>query len=164
MNEEKNIEEINEDSIMGTPYKILEETIQKVTDYLDKFFPEHLSFGSGQFTITQGSTQIMIIVRPFTDQDTCVECISQVVVGAAITPELMKFLLRKNAELHFGAFGLLFDDTITFSHAITGANLDENELITTLNAVATIADYFDDIIVDMAGGKRALDMNFEDLG
>ena len=110
---------------MGTPYKILEETIQKVTDYLDKFFPEHLSFGSGQFTITQGSTQIMIIVRPFTDQDTCVECISQVVVGAAITPELMKFLLRKNAELHFGAFGLLFDDTITFSHAITGANLDE---------------------------------------
>jgi hypothetical protein len=40
----------------------------------------------------------------------------------------MQFLLRKNAELHFGAFGLLFDNTIVFQHSIAGSNVDGNEL------------------------------------
>jgi hypothetical protein len=105
----------------------------------------------------------MIIIRPFTDSDSCIECISQVVTDAKISTELMKFLLRKNAELHFGSFGLLFDDTITFSHSITGKNLDPNELMTTLNSVVTISDYYDDIIVGMAGGKRAVDLTEEDF-
>ena len=99
----------------------------------------------------------MIVVRHFVKNETIVECMSNVVTGANVTPEIMKFLLRKNAELHFGSFGLLFDDTITFSHAITGTNLDDNELITTLNSVAFISDYYDDVIVEMAGGKRASD-------
>ncbi len=146
-----------------TPPELLEKTITKVKTILDKYFPDHLSFTDGQFTIPFGSTQIIIVVRPFTDEDTCVECISQLVTGANIDLDLAKFLLRKNAELHYGAFGLLFDDTITFSHAITGANLDENELLTTINSVATIADYYDDIIVEMAGGKRAIDLLNEDI-
>jgi hypothetical protein len=104
----------------------------------------------------------MIIVRPFTDEDSCVECSANVVIGAKITPDLMKFLLRKNTELHFGAFGLLFDDTITFAHSITGSNLDENELLTSLNSVATIADYYDDVIIEMAGGKRANELSLVD--
>ncbi len=146
-----------------TPPTLINETIEKVKAILDKHFPEHLSFANGQFTLPFGSTQLVIIVRPFTDDDTCVECMSQLVTGANIDLELTKYLLRKNAELHYGAFGLLFDDTITFSHAITGANLDENELLSTINSVATISDYYDDIIVDMAGGKRAIDLLNEEL-
>lgn len=152
-----------ETTAIYTPPELLENTINKVKAILDKHFPDYLSFTDGQFTIPFGSTQIIIVVRPFTDEDTCVECISQLVAGANIDLELTKYLLRKNAELHYGAFGLLFDDTITFSHAITGANLDENELLTTINSVATIADYYDDIIVEMAGGKRAIDLLNEDI-
>ena len=144
--------------LVDTPQEMIEKTIVEVQAFLDKDFPDHLSFGNGTFTISRGSTQVMIIVRPFTSNETSIECISQVVTGANISPELMNFLLRKNAELHFGAFGLYFDNTITFSHSITGTNLDENELVNTLNAVAIIADHYDDKIMELAGGKRAADL------
>jgi hypothetical protein len=63
--------------------------------------------------------------------------------------------------LHFGSFGLLFDDTITFSHSFSASCLDNGELEITLDSVATIADYYDDIIVDQAGGKRSVDVQTE---
>lgn len=142
-----------------TPAEVINAAIVKVETILKDNFDDYLSFGDGSFTLKRGSTQIMIVVRAFADDETCIECISNVVTGAKITPDLMYFLLRKNAELHYGAFGLLFDDTITFSHSIFGKNLDSNELINTMNSVAVIADYYDDIIVDLAGGKRAQDLN-----
>jgi hypothetical protein len=136
-------------------------TIDKVNALLKKNFPGHLSFGDGTYTITRGSSSIMINVKEFVRNETIIECIAHVVTGAEITPDLMKFLLKKNVELHFGSFGLLFDDTITFSHSITGSNLDENELITTVSSVGFIADYYDDVIVEMAGGKRSADVGIE---
>ncbi|MBM2813340.1 MAG: hypothetical protein HW421_102 [Ignavibacteria bacterium] len=145
------------DSYDTTPDELIQNTIERVSSYLKNNFPDHLSFGNGSFTIQRGSSQIMIIVRPFTDDDTCVECLANVVSGAKISTELMRFLLRKNAELHFGSFSLLFDDTIAFSHTVNGKNLDENELNTAVVSVAIISDYYDDIIVEMAGGKRASD-------
>lgn len=144
--------------LLNTPIDLINATTAKVQSFLEKNFPDHLNFGNGSFTISRGSTQVMIIVRPFTIKETSVECISQVVTGAKITPELMNFLLRKNAELHFGAFGLYFDNTITYSHAIAGTHLDENELLNTLNTVAVISDHYDDKIVEIAGGKRASDL------
>lgn len=144
--------------LMETPAELIENTRTKVETILNEQFPEHLSFENNTFTINHGSTQVMIIVRPFTSDDTCVECIANVVMGAKISPDLTRFLLRKNAELHFGSFGLLFDDTITFSHSITGKNLDKNELATAILSVAVIADYYDDVIVKLAGGKRALEV------
>lgn len=151
------------DSFMETPQELIDNTVANVTKYLEDNFPDYLAFGNGQFTISRGSSQIMIIIRPFTDNETSVEFIAQVVTGADVTEELMKFLLRKNAELHFGAFGLFFDDTITYSHTIAGSNLDENELVNTLNAVAIISDHYDDKIVELAGGKRASDVFEEEL-
>jgi len=105
----------------------------------------------------------MIIVRPFTQDDACIECISNVVTGAKITDELMKFMLRANSELHFGGFGLMFDDTITYSHSFSASCLKNNELQITLDSIAAIADYYDDIIVEAAGGKRAIDANNETM-
>lgn len=147
---------------IDTPEELINSTIERVENILKESYPDYLSFGNGSYTISRGSTQVMIIVRPYTADDTCVECIANVVYGSKITDDLMKFLLRKNAELHLGAFGLLFDDTITYSHSISGANLDANELLATLNAVATISDYYDDIIVSVNGGKSAKDF-FEEL-
>jgi hypothetical protein len=151
------------EAMVSTPPELIEATIDKVEKLLKEHFPEHLEFDRGSYTITRGSTQVMIQVRPFTREETCVEFSSHVVTGAEINPDLTRFLLRKNAELHFGSFGLLFDDTISFSHSIAGTNIDANELITTLNSVAVIADYYDDIIVEMAGGVRALDKPDEEL-
>lgn len=142
---------------METPIEIINQTIEKVEDFLKGSFPDYVSYDNGSFTISHGSTQIMLVVRPYNESDSCVECMATVVSGAEISHELLHYLLRKNAELHFGAFGLLFDGTIIFSHSITGANLDSNELTASVHSVAIISDYYDDEIVKMSGGKRAKD-------
>jgi hypothetical protein len=152
-----------EEKMIDTPQELIDQTISKVESFLKEISPEYVSYDNGSFTINFGSSQVMIIVRPFTENETCVEIVSNVVTGANITPELMKFLLHKNSEIHFGAFGLLFDDTITFQHSITGTNLDKNEFETSLKAVAIISDYYDDEIINMAGGKRAIDLLSEDF-
>ena len=137
---------------------LISSTVEKVERILQQHFQGFLKYDNASFAITRGSTQVAIIIRHFLKEETIIECISNVVSGAKISAELMYFLLRKNAQLHFGSFSVLFDGTITFSHNITGSNLDANELITSLSSVAYISDYYDDIIVDMAGGKRARDV------
>ncbi len=162
MNNDNKNNDIELKESVHTPDDLLKSTMDRVEAILDKHFPDHLNFGNGAYTISRGSTQIMVMVLSYTENETCIEMLSQVVTGAKVDDELMRFLLRKNAELHFGSFGLLFDDTITFAHSIAGTNLDENEFMTTINSVAVIADHYDDVIVEMAGGKRAADL-VEDL-
>jgi hypothetical protein len=146
------------EEIMDTPQNLIDKAIEKVEEVLKKNFPDYIDFENGSYTISRGSTQVMVMVRPFTENEPVVECMSNVVSGAEINQELLQFLLRKNSEMHFGSFGLLFDNTIVFQHSLAASNLDDNELITALNAVAIIADYYDDEIVEMAGGKRAKDI------
>ncbi len=141
-----------------TPQEKIDESVKKIGRILDATYPDHLKFDDGTFAISQGSSQVLIVVRPFTSDEACVECIAYVVTGAHINNELLRFLMRKNTELHYGAFGLMFDDTVTFAHSFSTAILEESELISTLESVAIIADYYDDIIVDLAGGKRAMDL------
>lgn len=164
MNSEIDFNRKGDDIMVETPKELIDNTNKLVEKALIEFFPDYIKFDDGAYTISRGSTQVMIQVRPYTDNETCVECISNVVYGAEMNSELMQFLLRKNAELHIGGFGLLFDDTIVFQHSIAGTSLDANELVTSVKAVALIADYYDDIIVEIAGGKRATDLiqDFED--
>ncbi len=144
-----------------TPVEILDNARKKVAEILEKDFADYIDFEDGTFAITHGSTQVMIIVRPFTEDEACIDCISNVVTGAKVNEELLKFLLRSNSELHFGGFGLLFDDTITYSHSFSASCLDQGELQITVASIAAIADYYDDIIVKSAGGKRAIDLTEE---
>lgn len=132
-------------------------TQQEVKRILEAEYPDYIDFEDGSFALTHGSTQVMIIVRSFTAEQACVECTAHVVTGANITPELTNYLLRKTAELHYGGFGLLFDGTIIYSSTFSASCLDRGELQTTLSTVATIGDYYDDIIITLFGGKRASD-------
>ncbi len=154
MTEEQLLNQDNGETL-ETPQELIDRTIAKVEKILEDKFPNHLKFESGSYTISRGSVQVMTIVRPYTHNETCIEFIANLVTGATVDTELTNFLLRKNVELHFGSFGLLFDNTIVFSHSIAGTNLDDNEFVTTLNSIAVISDYYDDEIIRMAGGKRA---------
>jgi len=146
---------------MSTPESLIVSTQDTLKRVLADKFPNAIDFGDGSYAIPYGSSSVMIVVRPFTETDTMVEFMAQVVTDATITDELMRWLLRKNVELHFGGFGLLFDDTIVFSYAIPGANLSTNEIEAAITSVSIIADHYDDEIVKMAGGKRAIDATIE---
>lgn len=67
---------------METPLSLLDQTIVKVENILEKKYPEFISFGQGSYTISRGSSQVMLIIRPFSNNETCVQCISHVVMGA----------------------------------------------------------------------------------
>lgn len=143
---------------MTTSEDVLNAAIEKVRKYLKEVYPDVVDFEDGSFMLTAGTASVMLVVRPFTDNDAVVECLSHVVTDANVTPEVMEWLLRKNAELHFGAFGLLFDQTIIFSYSLPVKNLDKEELQTMVDAVTTIADYYDEQLAEMTGGKRSIDL------
>lgn len=151
----ENINNLTKENNMNTDIEILNASSEKVQAFLKQTYPDFVAFDDYTFTIKRGSSQVMVQVRPYTEDDTIIEFISNVVYETNVTPDLMYYLLRKNTELHFGGFGLLFDDTVIFSYSIAGKNLDENEFRTALNSVAIIADYYDDEIVAKFGGKRA---------
>lgn len=140
-----------------TPDAIIESTRANVAAILKERFPQTVDFSDGSYALSYGSSSVGVVVRRYTETDTMVEIMAQVVSGAEITPELLKWLLRKNAELHFGAFGLLFDDTIIYTYSLPGSKLDASELEAAVTSVAVIADHYDDEIVKMAGGKRMAD-------
>ena len=89
--------------------------------------------------------------------DTAVEFTSQLASGCNVDEKLMKWLLQKNVELHFGALGLMFDDTILYSQTLPGCNITREAFEATVRTVATIADHYDDEIIAMAGGKMSHD-------
>lgn len=125
---------------------------------LKERFEDQVDFNDGSWAIPHGSTSVMVVVRAYTETDTIVELLAQCVTGATITGDLATWLLRKNSELHFGGFGLLFDDTIVFTYALPGNSLTADELESAITSVAVIADHYDDEIVTMGGGKRHADL------
>ena len=124
---------------MADIQELIDKTRAKVREYLAGVDPEFQEYDSGMFTVQEGSAVVGITIRPWHDDDVAVEFTSQLVNGATITPDVMRWLLQKNAELHFGAFGLLFDDTILYSQSVPGGNLDEKTFTAAARTVATIA-------------------------
>lgn len=111
----------------------------------------------GAFVVHQGSATVNISIKPLSKDDCLVNAMAYVVQGAKIGPKILGQLMRWNASNPIGAYGLLFDDTIVFSHSIAGANLDLNEFRHTIRTVAFVADETDDDIRAIAGGSRAVD-------
>lgn len=141
-----------------TSQTLIDEARAKVKSTLDAHYPSSVDLGDGSYAVPYGSSSVAIVVRAYTEADTMVEIMAQVVTGGKIDAEVTKWLLRKNAELHFGAFGLLFDDTIIFTYSLPGTCLDSAELKSAIKSVSIIADYYDDELVKMVGGKRVSDI------
>ncbi len=104
-----------------------------------------------------GSALAQVSVFPWGDHDATITVRAYVVTGAELTPDLAHYLLRKNADMRFGAFGVDDDGDILFEHTIVGSTCDKEELRSSVMAVALTADQFDDEIVARWGGQRALD-------
>jgi hypothetical protein len=132
--------------------EMLDATRTRVREYLNEVFPDFVEFEDGRFTVQEGSATISITIRTWHEGDSAVEFTSQLVTGGTISPEVMRWMLEKNVELHFGALGLLFDDTIVYSHTLPGCDLSRKEFEATIRTVATIADHYDDELVGMTGG------------
>lgn len=134
---------------------LIEAVQNKVEKFIKALFKNFEKTDDGRFLVYEGSTVVQTVIRPWHESDVIVETFAYVVQDANLDENLLKFLLRENAMLHFGAFGITFDGTIIFSNSLTGANLDENEFLASIKSVAKISDFYDNKIVEMAGGMTA---------
>ncbi len=107
--------------------------------------------------VMHGSAFAQIGVFPWGDDDAIITTRAYVVTGAELSQDLLRFLLKENAGMHFGAFGIDDEGDIIFEHSIVGSTCDQRELEASVIAVARTADDYDDRIVERWGGERALD-------
>ena len=140
-----------------SPDQLMAKVRGKVEGFLKKLYKRYEKHDDDRYLVFEGTTAIQTVLRPWHRDDVVVESFAYVVQDPRIDENLLRFLLRENAMMHFGAFGLTFDGTIIFSHSLAGANLDENEFVSSIKSVAKISDYYDERIVQMAGGMTARD-------
>lgn len=134
-----------------------EQVYRTVKSYLDELVDEHFDDAEHcDFYLKYGSTVIEISIHPFEDDEAVVEvlafCVQDVEPSFALTREL----LRLNVDEPLGAFSMAGSE-IYFSHSFLGRKLQPDQLIASLNHVATVSDEFDEKLVERYGGQTALD-------
>ena len=135
------------------------ETYEKVAKWLTEIFGEfvHKRDDRPTFRIIMGSTYVTVMVMPWAKDEAVICSRATVVQGPPLSPELMKYLLKENSSMVYGAFGVDDDDDINFDHTIYGPTCDKEELRHSVRAVLHTADKYDDEIVSRWGGKRMSD-------
>ena len=134
-----------------------EEVYGQVKGYLDNLVDEHFDDADHcDFYLKFGSTVLEISIDPFEDDDAVIEVLAFVVQGVEPTFELTRDLLRFNSEVPLGAFSMVGQD-VFFSHSFLGRRLRPEQLIASLQSVATISDEYDEKLVNAYGGETALD-------
>lgn len=107
--------------------------------------------------VFMGSALVEVFVFPAGENEAVINTRSYVVTEVELSADLMRFLLRENINMRFGAFGIDDQGDVIFEHTIVGSTCDKPELEASVKAVLEIADEYDDKIVERWGGKRALD-------
>jgi hypothetical protein len=134
-----------------------EEVYRQVKSYLDELVDEHFDDAAHcDFYLKYGSTVLEISVIPYEEDDAVIEVLAFCVQGVEPSFDLMQELLRLNSEVPLGAFSLV-GKNIFFSHAFLGRRLVGEQLIASLNSVATISDDYDEELVARYGGETAIE-------
>lgn len=134
-----------------------ERVYMRVRSFLDELVDEHFDDAEHcDFYLKYGTTLLEISIQPHDDDNAVIRILAYCVSGVVPTAELMQELLELNAEVPLGAFSIAGND-VYYSHAFLGKPLEPEQLIASLNSVASIADLYDERIVARFGGETALD-------
>lgn len=134
-----------------------EEVYRQVKSHLDELVDEHFDDASHcDFYLKYGSTVLEISIDPYEEDDAVIEVLAFCVQGVEPTFELMQELLKLNAEVPLGAFSMVGND-IFYSHSFLGRRLPPEQLIASLDSVASISDLYDERLVSKYGGETALE-------
>ena len=134
-----------------------EEVYRQVKAYLDELVDEHFDDAEHcDFYLKYGSTVLEISIGPYEEDDAVIEVLAFCVQGVEPSFELMQELLKLNSEVPLGAFSMVGND-IFYSHSFLGRRLPPEQLIASLDSVASIADDYDEHLVKRYGGETALE-------
>jgi len=134
-----------------------EEVYRQVKSYLDELVDEHFDDAEHcDFYLKYGSTVLEISIDPYEEDDAVIEVLAFCVQGVDPTFDLAQELLRLNSEVLLGAFSMV-DSDIFFSHSFLGRRLRPEQLIASLETVASVSDEYDEQLVEAYGGETALE-------
>jgi predicted dehydrogenase len=134
-----------------------EEVYREVKTYLDELVEEHFDDADHcDFYLKYGSTVLEISIEAFEEDDAVIKILAFCVQGVEPTFELTQELLMLNSDLPLGAFSLVAGD-IFLSHSFLGRRLRPEQLIASLESVASISDEYDEKLVSRYGGETALE-------
>ncbi|HYH07993.1 MAG TPA: YbjN domain-containing protein [Thermoanaerobaculia bacterium] len=134
-----------------------EEVYRQVKTYLDELVEEHFDDADHcDFYLKYGSTVLEISIHAYEEDDAVIEILAFCVQGVEPTFELMRELLQLNSEVPIGAFSMLGQD-VFYSHSFLGRRLRPEQLIASLDSVASVSDLYDERLVARYGGETALE-------
>ncbi len=112
------------------------------------------------WVLQSGSAAVAVAVTASSPDLVTVEVWSYVVMGARIDPDLLDYLLRENQKLAFCGFALDADNDILLQAELLDT-CTAKELHFAVDRVLAWADTYDDWIVAVWGGRRAVDVVFK---
>ncbi len=123
---------------------------QRVDMYMTELFHDYEIVKIDDFyTFTFGSVTVTVQVLPWHSEDVLVKVYAYLGdEDVEITQEIKDDLLRLNANISFGGFGVTFEGQPIFSYSLAGANLDLNEFQAAVQMVAKTADEYGQSVED----------------
>jgi hypothetical protein len=130
---------------------LVSQTKQRVEKYLHDILNEgELMTIEGFYAFKFGTVMVQVRVLPWHADDVLVEVFSYLADHVPYNPDLAKRLLRLNSAIHFGAFGVTYNDSVVFTYSLAGANLDFNEFLAAVQTVATVSDHHDELVKEFS--------------
>ncbi|KAB8140984.1 YbjN domain-containing protein [Chloroflexia bacterium SDU3-3] len=132
----------------------------KLERYLQQKNVDYTIDKDGDIVLQQGSTQVFVRAVDWSESQTVVRLFSPISLQITrFSSEIGQRILEENYKLLFGKFSLDTNNkTIWFEHALLGDYIDPEEFISAIVAIAMTADEYDEMISNMVGGKRAIDL------
>ncbi|KOY85683.1 hypothetical protein AD998_05525 [bacterium 336/3] len=125
---------------------LLTSTQAKVEKYIQELFHDYeVAKVENTYSFAFGTVNVNIRIIGWHTEDVLVEVYSYLAENVAVDGKTAEELLRLNASMHFGSFGLTFDRAVIYSYSLAGANLDFNEFMAAVQTVATVADSYDEM-------------------
>lgn len=135
----------------GINEELLAATKKKVDGFMKEMFSEDEIIQLDDiYSFSFGSISVNVEVRPWHSDDVLVEVYSYLADDMDLSHDQLEELMRLNARMPFGAFGLSLEDALKFSYSLAGKNLDLNEISAAIQNVAVIADQYDEQFANLA--------------
>lgn len=129
----------------GVNEALLASTQAKVEQYMkDLFHEDEIIVMDDLYSFSIGSVSVNVDVKPWHSEDVMVEVFAYLSDDMELSSDDMEELLRLNATISFGSFGLSFENSIKFTYSLAGKNLDMNEFSGAIQNVAAVADQYDE--------------------
>lgn len=132
----------------GVNESIMQEAFEKTKGWLVELLGEdkviHID---NMLSFDFGTVSVQVQVLPWHTEDALVKVFSYVSENdAQIKEDLAMMLLKLNAQIPLGNFGITFDHSVVFSHSLPAKDMDKGELSAAIQSVAVYADQYDEII------------------